>query len=140
MDKDLFTLQQANALIPQLEILMSRLLQHRATLASAIGDLARSTGVEPESLTVPQILELRPQLRELMEEVQRLIEQVEGMGGEVKGLDLGLVDFPAELNGEIVLLCWQYGEKEITHYHTLDGGFAGRKPLELGYKKPQYLN
>jgi len=140
VSQQLFTLRQANALIPQLEIAMGKLLHHRATLAGAIGELAGTTGVEPDKFTVPQILELRPELRALMDEVQRLIEQVELLGGQLKGLDLGLVDFPAELNGEVVLLCWQFGEKEITHYHSLDGGFAGRKPLNLGYTKPQYLN
>jgi len=135
-----FTLEQANALIPQLEIIMGKLLQHRATLAKAITEMASNLGVEPESLTVPQILELRPALHELMEEGQQLIEHIERLGVEVKGLDLGLVDFPSDLNGELVLLCWQFGEQEITHYHTLDGGFAGRRSLDLVYTKPRYLN
>jgi hypothetical protein len=49
----------------------------------------------------------------------------------VKDLDTGLVDFPALHKGEEVLLCWQFGEDEVTHWHGVDEGFAGRKPLPL---------
>ncbi|HET6266223.1 MAG TPA: DUF2203 family protein [Acidobacteriota bacterium] len=44
-------------------------------------------------------------------------------------MDIGLVDFPAMLDGEEILLCWKYGEKTIRYYHGLTEGFAGRKPL-----------
>jgi hypothetical protein len=50
---------------------------------------------------------------------------------EVKDIDEGLVDFPALQNGETVLLCWKLGEDEIRYWHTLEGGFAGRRPLPL---------
>lgn len=49
--------------------------------------------------------------------------------GQVKGLDLGLVDFPSQRDGELVLLCWQFGEREVRDYHLTDEGFAGRKLL-----------
>ena len=48
------------------------------------------------------------------------------------------VDFPAELDGEIVELCWQYGEKELAFYHRRDEGFAGRRPLNPQRHKPRY--
>jgi hypothetical protein len=76
------------------------------------------------------VLELRPRLVPLVEEVKALLAEIEACGGQLKGLDLGLVDFPAERDGEIVLLCWQYGEKEIAYYHSFDAGFAGRQPLD----------
>ena len=46
-------------------------------------------------------------------------------------LDEGLVDFPALHRGETVLLCWQLGEDEIRYWHSVEGGFAGRRPLPL---------
>jgi hypothetical protein len=48
---------------------------------------------------------------------------------QVKDLEKGLLDFPCEVEGEIVLLCWLWGEEKITHYHGLEDGFAGRKPV-----------
>ena len=59
-------------------------------------------------------------------------------GGVFKGLELGLVDFPACVGGEDVYLCWQYGEKEIAFYHKRDEGFADRRPIGTRVRKPQY--
>jgi hypothetical protein len=42
---------------------------------------------------------------------------------------MGLVDFPAEIEGEPAYLCWQYGEKEVAFWHRIEDGFGGRKPL-----------
>ncbi|MFN8644026.1 MAG: DUF2203 family protein [Candidatus Binatia bacterium] len=50
-------------------------------------------------------------------------------GRSSRASSLGLVDFPSEIDGQIGLLCWQYGEKEITHWHSLDSGFDSRQPL-----------
>jgi len=48
----------------------------------------------------------------------------------VKDLDIGLLDFPCEVEGKIVLLCWKMGEKSITHWHGTDEGFASRKQID----------
>jgi hypothetical protein len=129
VSRRLFTVEKANALIPRLEIFMGKLQRHGLALREQLAELARQTGQAPDDLSMGQILELRPQLQPLVEELQTLLDEIDACGGQMKGLDLGLVDFPAEIDGEIVLLCWQYGEKEIAYYHSLEGGFAGRKPL-----------
>ena len=65
-----------------------------------------------------------------MEELAAIAEAMDDEGIQVKDLDTGLIDFPhRRANGEIVLLCYKYGEQEITTWHTLDGGFAARQPL-----------
>jgi hypothetical protein len=74
----------------------------------------------------------------LFENLAQAVQDIEKHGCYFKGLELGLVDFPAQLGGEVVELCWQYGEKEIAFYHRLDAGFAGRQPLKLPQRKPQY--
>ena len=48
---------------------------------------------------------------------------------------LGLVDFPAIINDEKVLLCWRSDEKNLQFYHGHNDGYAGRKPIP-----PEYLN
>ncbi len=47
----------------------------------------------------------------------------------MKDLDSGLLDFPSKRDGDVVLLCWRVGEPEIGWWHTVEEGFAGRKPL-----------
>ena len=61
--------------------------------------------------------------------LQMHLQNFKELGVELKGIDLGLVDFYT-LNGDrLVYLCWCSGEQEITAWHTLHGGFAGRKPI-----------
>jgi hypothetical protein len=62
------------------------------------------------------------------------------MGVEVKDLDIGLLDFPCEVDGQIVLLCWKLGEKGITHWHGVSEGFAGRKPVDERISKAKRAN
>ena len=47
----------------------------------------------------------------------------------VRDLDRGLVDFPSLRDGEEVYLCWLVGEPAVSHWHSVDSGFAGRRPL-----------
>lgn len=54
---------------------------------------------------------------------------IDRQGAELKDIDLGLVDFPAVLEGTEVLLCWRLGEPEVAFYHGPEDGFRGRRPL-----------
>jgi hypothetical protein len=53
---------------------------------------------------------------------------LEDLGIEIKAAD-GLVDFRSLRDGEVVYLCWRFGEDRITHWHRLDSGFAGRRAI-----------
>lgn len=125
----LFSLEEANALIPKLELVMERMQRRGIELRAAIEALAREGGEPMTNFEVGDLLARRPELQELVDELEGLIREIEACGGQFKGLELGLVDFPSEIDGQIGLLCWQYGEKEITHWHPLDSGFDSRQPL-----------
>jgi hypothetical protein len=58
------------------------------------------------------------------------IAEIDSIGVQVKDLDIGLLDFPCEVDGHVVLLCWKMGESSITHWHGTDEGFAGRKRID----------
>ena len=135
----LFTIEEANEMIPKLEAVMEQLQRHGFALREQLKEVAHSTDEPLDRITTAQLLERRPQLRPVIAEIDRLVSEIEACGGDLKGLDLGLVDFPAERDGEIILLCWQYGEKEITHYHTFEGGFTGRQPLDPRTVRAKYL-
>ena len=62
-------------------------------------------------------------------DVQAGLQEIQGLGGATKDLGMGLVDFPHLRDGQVVNLCWRFGEKRITHWHGLDEGYARRKPL-----------
>ncbi len=70
-------------------------------------------------------------------EVQRLAADIDGCLGELaaigvqcKGYDVGLVDFPTEIDGRPAYLCWKLGEPAVAHWHDETSGFAGRQPLD----------
>ena len=58
------------------------------------------------------------------------LAEIDSIGVQVKDIDIGLLDFPCEVDGKTVLLCWKMGEDSITHWHGTDEGFAGRKLID----------
>ncbi len=135
MDRDearLFSVEEVNQLIPRLELIMEQLQSRSVELRESLEQLAEESGRPTSDLEVAHLVQRWPEKRELLEDLQTLVGQIDECGGQFKGLDLGLVDFPAEIEGEIGLLCWQYGEKEVQHWHALEGGFSGRRPLPVG--------
>jgi hypothetical protein len=131
----LFSLEEVNALIPKLELIMERMQRRGIELRVAIEALAREGSVPMQDIEVSELLKRRPELGGLVQELEELIGEIEQFGGQFKGLELGLVDFPSEIDGQIGLLCWQYGEKEITHWHPLETGFDGRQPLPKAVRR-----
>jgi hypothetical protein len=72
-----------------------------------------------------------PQLQEKLDELQGYLAEMEEMGCYYKdwGFSIGLVDFPAIINGQEVFLCWRSDEEEIMYYHEIDAGYAGRRRI-----------
>ena len=58
------------------------------------------------------------------------LAEIDSIGVQVKDINIGLLDFPCEVDGQIILLCWKLGEQSITHWHGTQEGFAGRKPID----------
>jgi hypothetical protein len=66
-----------------------------------------------------------------LQKAKDALAEITAIGVQVKDLDLGLLDFPCKVeSGEIILLCWKLGETAITHWHGLEEGYAGRKPID----------
>ncbi len=57
------------------------------------------------------------------------LQEILDLGGVTKDVEMGLVDFPGEIDGAIVNLCWKYGETAVRFWHGLNEGYAQRKPL-----------
>lgn len=129
-NEKLFSLDEANRLIPQLELLMEKMQRLGSQVRQEMEQFVQSSRHCAHDITIPQLLDAKPGLRPLFIEIEQAAQTIAQLGGSFKGLDLGLVDFPARLGGEIVELCWQYGEKEIAYYHRRDEGFAGRRLLK----------
>lgn len=70
-----------------------------------------------------------PELKAAQARFDELLSELTGADVQVKGVAPLLLDFPAELDGESVLLCWLEGDGDLEWYHRVDLGFAGRRPL-----------
>lgn len=64
-----------------------------------------------------------------LQSIKDCLAEIEATGTQVKDLDAGLLDFPCVVDGQTILLCWKLGEERITHWHGMEEGFAGRKPI-----------
>ena len=93
----------------------------------------RLFGLAEANSHVPLLLETFARVRALDDDdaIGRELMALEALGIEVKAAD-GLVDFRSLRNGEVVYLCWKFPETEVTHWHRLEAGFAGRKKISAG--------
>ena len=72
---------------------------------------------------------LENEAQQLARDIDGYIAEINELGVQMKGFDTGLVDFPGEIDGRPVLLCWQLGEESVQYWHEENAGFAGRRPL-----------
>jgi hypothetical protein len=125
----LFTIHEANALLPALRPLVLRILDHLESLREKSEDVVRAERLSPSNPELMKSLQRNEAIARLIHEVKCLVDEINAYGCVCKGIEEGLVDFPCLLGGEIVFLCWRFGEESVAHWHKIEDGFAGRKPL-----------
>ena len=130
-----FTVAEANATLPEVRSLLEQLQGLQRSISKTSQELSEASdkvtagnGHPLESLKA-QIEQLTEHQLQLIEALQSALMQLEELGCVLKDLDQGLVDFYSLLDGELVLLCWKFGEERIAYWHTLEAGFPGRQPL-----------
>jgi hypothetical protein len=129
-----FTLAEAQELLDsELRALAERMVEVRARsrdLESRWRKLVIAIGSNGGNMERPEVRELRETVEASHAELNEIIARFTADGVQVKDMDTGLIDFPAEVDGQDALLCWQVGEPRIGFWHSPDDGFAGRRPLE----------
>jgi hypothetical protein len=125
----LFTVNEANSLLPELRPLVQRILDRLGSLREKSEDVVRAERLSPASPDLMKSLQRNEAIARLIHEVKCLVEEINAFGCVCKGIEEGLVDFPCMLGGEIVFLCWRFGEESVGHWHKIEDGFAGRKTL-----------
>jgi hypothetical protein len=139
-----FTLDEALSLLPVLESLLRasiagkqlieefeaelQALQHRIFLNGGM------------YLDVVPLARRKAERTKAEQRAKDALAEIDSIGVQVKDLNIGLLDFPCEVEGEIVLLCWKMGEKSITHWHGTQEGFAGRKPIDARIARARKAN
>ena len=129
-----FTLQDAQMLLPTLESLLRTAIQSKQLIEAVDAEFeALAHRIFLNGGTLVKIVEVARRKAERERAVQRAkdaVAEIHATGVQVKDIDIGLLDFPCKVDGEILLLCWKLGEEKITHWHSPEEGFAGRKPID----------
>jgi hypothetical protein len=130
-----FTPDEANATLPLVRAItadvvhLSRdLIERRHRLDLLKGDAA-SGSADPYAEEIAQI---RDEYEKDTQRLQEFIQELSDLGVALQSAPDGLVDFPSELDGRMVYLCWKFNEPEVAHWHEVDSGYAGRQPLAVG--------
>ena len=130
----LFTLEQAHTLLPVLKSLLKGAMDGKQKIEQVDKDfldlkhrILLSGGL---FVDVAGMARRRAERDKAVQAVKDAIAEIDAIGVQVKDLDIGLLDFPCQVEDEIVLLCWKYGEEKIEFWHGMEEGFAGRKPID----------
>jgi hypothetical protein len=136
-----FTLDEAQTLLPVLETLLrkaqasgTRAAEIEAELDQLRQQIFLMGGVHVDVATTAR---RRAEHDKAVQETKDSLAEIDAIGVQVKDLEKGLLDFPCVVDGRTVLLCWKLGEKEIGYWHSIEDGFAGRKPLDARFGKPE---
>jgi hypothetical protein len=142
-----FSLHEAQAMLPVLESLLRSSIEAKQKIEEIEAELQHVQ--ERIFLDGGVLLDVKLWARRGAERDKALrkakdsIAEISAIGVQVKDLEMGLLDFPCKVEtGEIVLLCWKLGETAITHWHGLEEGYAGRKPIDerIQRAKPDQIN
>jgi hypothetical protein len=139
-DAPVFSLESVNALVPRLNAVVREQIGRRESIEAKLAALTTLLGEMPDGLDpIPgdstEAAHVRAEARGLVVEYRAAWQELEDMGAVVKDPRRGLLDFYGRVDGQLVWLCWQYGEPEVAFYHGLEEGFPGRKAIEQGIKQ-----
>ena len=119
-----FSVNQANEILPAVIKKFDYAKKMKVEVMKIEQQLTSATSLE-------EYTTIKKKLNSLVTKFYQSIEDLESTGVLLKGLDEGLLDFPAKRFDEEIWLCWKEGETEIKFWHEKDVGFMGRKPISV---------
>jgi hypothetical protein len=134
MSERTFNLEEAQSLLPVLESLLRTAIQSKTVMEQVEAEMHElahriflNGGTHVDVLATARRKAERARAEQRAKDA---LSEIDSIGVQIKDLNIGLLDFPCEVDGRIVLLCWKMGEPTITHWHGTEEGFAGRKPID----------
>ena len=126
----LFTVAEANALLPEIVPLLMEMRARKVELDAALATLETLTPAMRLNGHAAQARSVEARIHELSMELAAGVDHLRDQGIEIKSLGHGLIDFPSRRNERVIYLCWRLGEgSRIRYWHEIDAGFAGRRLL-----------
>jgi hypothetical protein len=126
MEERIFTLAEAQGLIPRLRSLLEEISESWSRIRELNPEIQKAR----DSAAFDGYSKSGVEYIECVSHFMLLIHQIKDMGVLLKDADKGLCDFPYMRQGRVVYLCWQLGEERIEYWHDIETGFSGREPLD----------
>ena len=122
-----FTIDQANRALPLVRRIVQDIVDEYARWQEMVKRLDVMTAAAARDAAA--VDRQQRDIQSAARSIDGYVRELTQLGVEMKGFDVGLVDFPGEMGGRPVYLCWRLGESSVAHWHERDAGYAGRRPL-----------
>jgi hypothetical protein len=136
-----FTVAEAETLLPVLESLLRSAIAAKTLIEEVDAEqqaLAHRIFLNGgTAVDIVKVARRKAERDKALQKAKDAVAEIDATGVQVKDLDIGLLDFPCLVGEEVILLCWKLGEKGITHWHGMEEGFKGRKPIDERILKGQ---
>lgn len=119
---EILSVEEARRRLPEVEELLERVMEIAAEAESIQDKESRAQGPQPDAAA---------RLDELQSEFIRHTRAMNELGAILKDAKTGLIDFYAWRDDDMVFLCWKHGEGELTHWHGIEEGYRGRRPIDF---------
>ena len=127
----IFTVEEANRTLPLVSRIVEDLVREHRMWEDKVREFELATvGSSPERPDAIAEL-LQAEAQRLAIDIEGYIAELNDLGVICKGMGTGLVDFRGQIDGREVFYCWKLGEPQVSHWHELDAGFAGRRKIRL---------
>lgn len=125
-----FTVDEANRTLPLVRRIVEDVVRQHRVWREKILELDLVASSSKSSEPHERAVRLEREVQALAREIDGYQRELDELGIQLKDRRLGLVDFPSDMNGRTVLLCWRLGEAEVQFWHDEDAGYSGRQPLQ----------
>jgi hypothetical protein len=118
----LFTVDQANRTLPLVRRIVEDIVQQHRRWQEAIVELDLIVSGVRADLPDPRAVALEREVQSIAREIDVFQGELEALGIQLKDRRIGLIDFPSEMDGRRVLLCWRFGEPSVQFWHDENTG------------------
>jgi hypothetical protein len=126
----LFSLEDANRMLPLVSRIVSDVVRHYEEWQRTVEAFEIAATLSRAERPSPEAEALQHRAQQLARDIQGFVSELSRLGLEFKGFELGLVDFPGEVDGRRIFWCWKHGEPSIQFWHDAESGYAGRQSVD----------
>ena len=125
----LFTVDHANRTLPLVRRIGEDIVREHRRWQEKIVELDLLVSGARADMPDPRAVALERDVQTIARDIDQFQGELEALGIQLKDRRIGLIDFPSEMDGRRVLLCWRLGEPSVQYWHDEQSGYAGRQPL-----------